>query len=277
MMKKVFGLVQLNSKLNDKETNLKKLDSLISKEVKKADLYILPEFFNIGYDLESINNYAENLAELIPEGETTQEIIRIAKKYNVSIVANILEKDPLIIGKYYDTSILIDESGKLLGKYRKIFVFPKEKFRLSEGTSIEIIDWKGIKIGLSICYDHAFPELYRIMALRGAQILIITSAVPKGFEKLVEVRTSARAQDNQLFAIGVNAVGKPSEDSIPFCGNSIAVDPHGDTLIKLGDEEDVIANVSIDTDKILKERFLEPSLRELKMLKIYDGINFKID
>lgn len=276
-MEKVVGIIQLKSKLNDKENNLERLESLIYEEKERADLYVLPEFFNIGYDLENINNNAEMLGELIPDGYTTLKIIEITKRYNISIIANILEKDSIIKGKYYDTSFLVDEKGQLLGKYRKIFVHPKEKFRLSEGRSIEIIDWKGIKIGLSICYDHAFPELYRIMALKGIELVIISSAIPKGFERLIEIRTAARAQDNQIFAIGVNAVGKTSGNSLDFCGCSIAVDPHGEILTKLGNEEDVITKVKINTDRILEERFIEPSLRDLKMLKIYDKIQNNID
>ena len=276
-MEKVIGIIQLKSKLNDKENNLERLEGLIYEEKEKADLYVLPEFFNIGYDLENINNNAEKLGESIPDGYTTLKIIEITKKYNISIIANILEKDSIIKGKYYDTSFLVDEKGQLLGKYRKIFVHPKEKFRLSEGRSIEIIDWKGIKIGLSICYDHAFPELYRIMALKGIELVIISSAIPKGFERLIEIRTAARAQDNQIFAIGVNAVGKTSENSQDFCGCSIAVDPHGEILAKLGNEEDVITKVKINTDRVLEERYIEPSLRDLKMLKIYDKIRNNID
>jgi len=276
-MEKVVGIIQLKSKLNDKENNLERLESLIYEEKERADLYVLPEFFNIGYDLENINNNAEMLGELIPDGYTTLKIIEITKRYNISIIANILEKDSIIKGKYYDTSFLVDEKGQLLGKYRKIFVHPKEKFRLSEGRSIEIIDWKGIKIGLSICYDHAFPELYRIMALKGIELVIISSAIPKSFERLIEIRTAARAQDNQIFAIGVNAVGKTSGNSLDFCGCSIAVDPHGEILTKLGNEEDVITKVKINTDRILEERFIEPSLRDLKMLKIYDKIQNNID
>ncbi|WP_255420112.1 nitrilase-related carbon-nitrogen hydrolase [Petrotoga sp. 9PW.55.5.1] len=91
------------------------------------------------------------------------------------------------------------------------------------------------------------------------------------------MRTSARAQDNQIFSIGVNAVGKPSNNSPKYCGNSIAVDPHGDILLKLGNEEDLIAKVTIDTEEILQERSMEPSLRDLKMIKIYDHIGNNID
>ena len=102
--------------------------------------------------------------------------------------------------------------------------------------------------------QHAFPEMATALALRGAEILVIPSAVPVGYEHLLTLRTRARAQDNQVFAVGCNLTGDG------FCGRSLVVDPRGDVIAEAGVEETVV-RAALDLAAIDREREREPALR----------------
>ncbi len=105
------------------------------------------------------------------------------------------------------------------------------------------------RLGMMICFEHAFPDVATALALRGAQVLVIPSAVPFGYEHL---RTRARAQDNQGFAVGCNLAGDG------FCGRSLVADPRGEVVAEAGTEETVLRAV-LDLAAIERER--EPALR----------------
>jgi predicted amidohydrolase len=100
---------------------------------------------------------------------------------------------------------------------------------------------------MMICFEHAFPDVATALALRGAQVLVIPSAVPFGYEHRLTLRTRARAQDNQVFAVGCNLAGDG------FCGRSLVADPRGEVLAEAGTEETVL--------RAAIEREREPALR----------------
>ena len=108
-------------------------------------------------------------------------------------------------------------------------------------------------LGPQICFEHAFPAISTTQALAGAEILVIASAVGDDHEHLIEVRTRARAQDNQVFAIAANS------NSPGFCGHSMVVDPGGRVLAEAG-HEDVVLRATLDLAEIPAERRREPSL-----------------
>jgi predicted amidohydrolase len=272
MLKKI-GVLQFESIPCDKKANLEKLDNLLARYDSQLDIVLLPELFDIGFSLENISEKLVDLAEPIL-GNTTGNLGLLAKKYQAAIIANTIEKDEEIQGRFYDTSFIVDQNGEFLGKYRKVFVYPKERFYFSPGRDYPVFDISGLKVGMSICYDHAFPELYRILALKGAQLITISSAVPYNYEHLIHVRTRARAQDNQLFVAAANSVGKYNENESGFCGNSMVVGPRGNVIARLDDEKDKMLYCTIDTDEILNERLKEPSLREEKLIDFYkDELN----
>jgi predicted amidohydrolase len=109
------------------------------------------------------------------------------------------------------------------------------------------------RLGLMICFEHAFPEIATALALAGAEVLAIPSAVPTGYEHLMVLRTRARAQDNQLFAVACNLTGGP------FCGRSLIAGPDGAVLAAAGEDESVL-RATIDLGAIERERRNEPAL-----------------
>jgi predicted amidohydrolase len=117
------------------------------------------------------------------------------------------------------------------------------------------------RLGPLICFEHAFPEVATALALAGAQILVIPSAVPYGYEHLMTLRTRARAQDNQLFAVASNLAGEV------FCGGSLIVDPRGEVLVRAGTGEQIV-QARIDLDEIEREREREPAL-QLRRPELY--------
>ena len=117
-------------------------------------------------------------------------------------------------------------------------------------------------MGAAICFEHAFPQIFTILALQGAEVVFIPSAVPVGYEYLLNLRSRARAQDNQLFVVAVNRVGR--EGGVTYCGLSKVVNPRGEVIAEASraDEELLVAELNLDL--ILKERKQEPVLRSLR-------------
>lgn len=270
-MTKRIGLLQLSSVLGDQEENIKKVETILSSSKEQLDFLALPEFFNVGYNLDYISGHIEELSLRVP-GKITERLGKIAKTFGTAIIANVIERDPVVPGKYFDTSFIVDKAGKYVGKYRKMFIHPTETFLFSPGTTAPVFELEGLKIALSVCYDHAFPELYRLLALKGAEVIFISSAIPYGFEHLIHVRTRARAQDNQLFVGAVNAVGKLEQDKRAFCGESMVVNPKGEIIASLNDEPDKLLICEIETNDIVKERLKEPSLKDPIMYSWYSRI-----
>ena len=116
----------------------------------------------------------------------------------------------------------------------------------------------GLGVGMAICFEHAFPEIFTTLALRGASLILIPSAVPRGYEYLLELRTRARAQDNQLFVAAANLVGFDGQTH--WCGGSAIVDPRGALIAHAGDAGEAEIVATLDLDLLERERDQEPSL-----------------
>ena len=121
------------------------------------------------------------------------------------------------------------------------------------GQALDTVASPAGLLGPMLYFEHAFPDIATTLALAGAQILVIPSAVPYGFEHLLELRTRARAQDNQVFAVGCNMVGHG------FCGRSLVTDPTGEVVVSAGEAETVL-RARLDLGAIEQERAREPAL-----------------
>jgi predicted amidohydrolase len=264
-MKLKIAVIQMDCELKAKETNLKKAERYIDQAAPEVDVIALPEFFTTGYLLHLIKEDFYNLAETVP-GPTVDRLAMKAKTHGTAIIANIVEKDSIQEGVLYDTTFVIDETGQYKGKYRKVHLYPTEHQYFRSGITFPVFELCGTKVGIATCYDHAFEEMFRILALKGAEVIFIPSAIPKNYEYLLNLRTRARAQDNQLFTVAVNRAGNDGE--VEWCGSSKIVNPRGEVLYEIGDEEGVLHG-SIDLAMILKERKQEPILRSRRP-ELYD-------
>jgi predicted amidohydrolase len=248
--------------LENKNLNIEHAVQFINEIKPGTDIVCLPEFFSTGYNLDLIGDGYYRLAETIP-GNTTEQLGIIARQKRVTIIGNIVEKDKLQESVLYDTAFVIDEQGEIRGKYRKYNLYPTEHRFFRSGDSVSALDLGSLKVGLAICFDHAFPELFRLLALQGAQIIFIPSAVPKGFDYLLNLRTRARAQDNQVFVAAINRVGR--EGDVEYCGLSKIVNPKGEVIAEASGDSEEVLYADIDLNMIAEERKREPVLRALRL------------
>ena len=263
-----IALCQMNV-VDNKGENIRKAIQMIKESKKQgADLAVLPEMFNCPYENEKFIEYAEELNGSL----TLEKIANIAKEENIHVLAGSipeLEEDGEGIQSIYNTAVLFDNKGKLLGKHRKMHLFDidvkgkiyfKESDTLSAGNEFTVIETELTTFGIGICYDVRFVELSRIMALNGAQILIFPGAFnlttgPAHWEILFR----SRALDNQVYAIGV-APALDKDASYNSFGHSIAVNPWGEIIDEL-DYEEGLKIVEIDLDEIKRIREEIPILK----------------
>ena len=256
-----IALIQMDCVLKDKKANLEKTIDFINRLDDQVNVVCFPEFFTTGYSLDLINEAFFDLAETIP-GPTTDLLCKMAGEKGLAIVGTIVEKDSIKEGVLYDASFFINSDGNLVGVYRKSHLYPLEHRYFRSGDHLPVIDLGNIRIGAAICYDHAFPQIFTIMALHGAEIVFIPSVIPAGFEYLLELRTRARAQDNQIFVAAVNRVGQ--EGDAVYCGLSQIVNPRGEVIARASADQEEILIAEIDPELILKERMQEPILRSMR-------------
>ena len=266
-----IALCQMNV-VDNKEKNIEKAIQMIKESKKQgADLAILPEMFNCPYENEKFIEYAEEL----DESQTLKEISKIAKEEKIHVLAGSipeLERDD--DGEsIYNTAVFFDDTGKSLGKHRKMHLFDidvkgkiyfKESDTLSAGNEFTIIKTDLGRIGIGICYDIRFVELSRIMALNGAEMLIFPGAFnlttgPAHWELLFR----SRALDNQVYAIGV-APALDKDASYNSYGHSIAVNPWGEVIEEL-DYSEELKIVEIDLDELKRVREEIPVLKNRRV------------
>ncbi len=256
--------VQLNSN-GDKARNLATAERLVrTAAAEGAELVALPEKWNLLASGEEMVAGAESL-----DGPSLTAARSWARELSIHLLAgSIAERgDDETLNRAFNTSVLIGPDGDDLATYRKIHMFDVEAggvfYRESEheqaGEEIVSAAVDGLELGLTVCYDLRFPELYRILAVRGARLL----AVPSAFTAATgrdhwQVLLRARAIENQAFVIAPNQVGEAAPHYSSY-GHSALVDPWGAELAVAPDEECFIA---AELDLAAQERTREelPSL-----------------
>ena len=253
------AVVQFKASTN-KEINLKKIINYISKAAKnKASLIAFPEFMMFYTNSSQTSIQLANLAETIT-GNFVNNISKAAEENHIQVVGSFYEKSTKK-DRVYDTSFLIDKSGKVISTYRKIHLYDALGFRESNkmvsGSKIaKPIKTSIGKIGMMICYDLRFPEMSRSLAVSGSEVLIAPSAWVKGNMKEEHWITinKARAIENGCYVIAPDQVGNI------YCGRSIAVDPFGKVLLDMKKKQG-IGYVSIELNKVKQTRKVLPLLK----------------
>ncbi|EIJ65347.1 hydrolase, carbon-nitrogen family [Candidatus Nitrosopumilus salaria BD31] len=243
-----------------KEDNLKKILSYISKAASKnATLCAFPEFMMFYTNSSQTSRQLANLAETI-NGNFITTIANAAKENHIQVVGSFYEtsrkKD-----RVYDTSFVIDKSGKVISTYRKIHLYDalgfKESDKMASGSKIsKPVNTSIGKIGMMICYDLRFPEMSRSLAVAGAEILIAPSAWVKGNMKEEHWITinKTRAIENGCYVIAPDQVGNI------YCGRSLVVSPYGKILLDMKKKQG-ISFVDIDLNKVKQTRKVLPLLK----------------
>tara|TARA_B100000886_G_scaffold172291_1_gene117899 strand:+ start:127 stop:1068 length:942 start_codon:yes stop_codon:yes gene_type:complete len=278
MEKTRLALIQMKMS-SDKEKNIKNAISKIHLAKKRgANIICLPELFLTNYfcQVEKHSNF--NLAESIP-GPTTKIFSSLAKELNLILLISVFEKRTS--GIYHNTSIVINENGKILGKYRKMHIpdDPQyyEKFYFTPGDlGFKSFKTKKGNLGTLICWDQWFPEAARLTALKGAEILFYPTAIgwhPKekkkfGRSQLESWLTVQRSHaiTNGIYVAAINRVGieKQGGKKLEFWGNSVIFDPSGN-VVKKADLSEQVLVCDIDYRKIDDVRRHWPFFRDRRI------------
>ncbi len=248
------AIEQTSPEVGAVEHNLADVEARVAALRGRADVVVFPELFTTGYRREGMEHAA--LAESVPDGPTVQRLARAARDADIAIAGSILEAHQDIV---YDTAVLIARDGELRATYRKTHLYPAERAYFGAGDRLVVAPLEAdLPVGLAICFEHAFPEIFTSLALGGARLILISSAVPVGFEYLLELRTRARAQDNQLYVASANLVGFDGETR--WCGRSAIVDPRGTMVAEASGTDAMGIIAELDFALIDHERQQEESL-----------------
>ena len=261
-MKVKIGMAQLNVSA-DKKKNIAEAKAAIEK-LADADIIVLPEIWNGPYDTKCFREYGETEKD----GESIKMLSEMAAKLGKIIVGGSISE--LDGDRVYNTSFVFDRQGNCIAKHRKMHLFDinvkggqcfRESDTLTAGDSVTTFETEFGIFGICICYDIRFPELSRLMALKGAQVILVPAAFnmttgPAHWELLFR----SQSLNNQVYAIGT-APSRDSSASYQSWGHSIITDPWG-RVISQTDEKECIINTEIDLDYILEVRDQIPVLKQ---------------
>jgi beta-ureidopropionase len=265
----IAALIQLKNPINDETKSVEVIsNAMFEKHMpyieeagkKGAQILCLQELFNAPYFCPSQDSRWFDLAESVP-GPTTEKLQKIAKRYNMCIIAPVFERESA--GFFYNTAAVIDADGSYLGKYRKNHI-PQvagfwEKYFFKPGNlGYPVFKSMYGTIGVYICYDRHFPEGARALALNGAEIVFNPSATVKGLSQyLWHIEQPAHAVANGYFVAASNRVGLESPWNIgEFYGSSYFVDPLGRIINQASDKDDALILSELDmalVDEVRKQ------------------------
>ncbi len=286
------GLIQQSFHKNKEKTIKQSLKLIQNAKKQNAELIILQELHQDKYfcitedtkNFEKANNFEQDIIFWA----------NIAKKYQIVLVTSLFEKRAP--GIYHNSAVVFEKNGTIAGKYRKMHIPDDpgfyEKFYFTPGDlGFEPINTSVGKLGVLICWDQWYPEAARIMALKGAQILIYPTAIgwfdedskkekQKQLDSWITIQRS-HAIANGLPLISVNRVGFEKDNSkclkgINFWGNSFACGPQGEILTKFDEKNETSKVVKIDLNATKKTRDIWPFLRDRRIDK-YETILKRYD
>ncbi|MGI5977737.1 MAG: carbon-nitrogen hydrolase family protein [Candidatus Limivicinus sp.] len=259
-----LAVCQLRTETDQDET-LRKAEAMVTEAAENgAQLAVLPEMFNCPYAKKYFKPYAA-----LGHEKTVSAMSRWAKDNGIILAGgSIPETDG---GEIYNTAFVFDENGEIIAKHRKVHLFdidvPGMRFRESStfapGTEITVFDTKYGRMGLAVCFDLRFPELFRSMAVRGAKLILLPAQFnmttgPAHWELLLR----ARAVDNELFIAGASAARYEGFD-YECWGHSTVTDPFGSVIAEC-DEKEQILYADIDFDRVDTVRQQLPTFLHLR-------------
>ena len=238
-----IGVYQNNPEFGQVDKNIQQTISDLN--TVEADLMVLPEFFNTGYQFIS-KEEAIALAEEIPYGKTCRAMIKYAAEKKMCLVFGLAEK---VRKKIFNSAVVIGPKG-YIGRYRKSHLFLEETLFFQPGdTGFRVFDTEWARIGVMICFDWWFPESARALALKGADIICHpANLVLPSCQQAMAIRSL----ENGVFAATANRVGteaRGGKESLVFTGESQVLDHRGDILTCLEKNKTGICAVDINVRK----------------------------
>jgi len=259
-MKLNVALAQMKVARANPEDNLKKAEILIAEAKRReTDLVCFPEMWTTGFDWVANQQIAASQEKIV------DRVADLARRYEIWINGSMLALNEE--GKPSNTSILFNPNGERAGVYRKTHLFTMfhEEEHMAAGNSLCAVQTPWGMIGLSVCYDIRFPELFRSYALKGVKIQLNPMAFPYPRLQHWKILVRARAVENQMFMIGTNQIG--SEDFGPdgvvtYFGDSVIIDPWGETVLEANEKDESLLIATIDIDKVDQVRSKMRVLRD---------------
>lgn len=255
-----FAAVQMEPKLFDSEANLKKVISFMHEvSMCNAEIAVFPECALTGYALSA--EEAASIAEPIP-GPRTDRLSQACREADLmAVVVGTIEKDAF--GRLYNSAALIGPDG-LIARYRKTHLpfLGVDRYLAAGDTLPGPFETPVGRLGLLICYDLRFPEPSRVLAMSGAQVILLPTAWPSAATLYPDFMAQSRASENSIFLVAANRVGE--ERGTRYLGRSVIVGPDGEMLAEADAESEEILCAEIDPDRSdLKQRIFVPGEYEL--------------
>jgi len=236
--------VQFNIVLGEVDQNLARAAAGLERAAKQgAHLAVLPEMWSAGYDYKRLAKHAAETPRVL------EAVSGWSAQHGMVVVGSLPEK---VDDRIYNTAYVMDR-GELLGRYRKLHMFStmgEDRF-LSPGDMSLVVTTSAGRLGIAICYDLRFPELFRKMALEGAEIICLPAEWPKPRQEHWRTLLRARAMENQLFVVAANCCG--IQGKLDFFGMSLLLSARGDVLAE-GGETDTVPLAVFDYQEMLDYR-----------------------
>lgn len=238
------ALLQLMAGEGTGADRLHRVEVLLDRYAREVDLVVLPELWRWGYANFSL--YKERAEALT--GETSVFLSRRARELSAYLVGGtIIEREE---DRYFNTAPLFDRQGDLIGKYRKSHLLSyhsKERDLLSRGSATPTFATSIAKLGIAVCYDLRFPQVFSNMAAAGAEVFVVPAAWPITRMEAWTALCHARAVENQAYIIACDGTGDG------LLGRSMVVDPWGVTVASLGGQEGVL-RATLDLERLREYR-----------------------
>lgn len=254
-MKLHLSLGQMDVKLGQPEANLATVQAMTAEAARRgSDLVLFPELWSTGYDLENGADYATSIQEGI-----FARVAALARQHRIAILGSCLST--VGEGQIGNTAVYFDSTGQPQAVYSKTHLFRlmAEEQYLAPGHGRSLVQTAWGLMGLAICYDLRFPELFRAYALDGAQLVFLPSEWPHPRLAHWQTLLRARAIENQLFVVACNRIGRSKETD--FFGHSCIIDPWGETIIE-GGESEMLLTAAIDLAQVAAVRAKIPIFQD---------------
>lgn len=244
-----IALLQLDIAWENKRANFRRVSKLATNAAREgAGLVCLPELFATGYTMNP-GPFAEPL-----DGETPAFLSGLAREHGVSVVGSFIEKTE---GKPRNSAIVFDGDGEMIGHYSKIHLpsFYREQEFYAPGDRVEEFTIGGVPLGILICYDLRFPEIFRKVTDRGVKGIFVIANWPSARVEHWDLLLRARAIENQLFVMGLNRAGSSPIGEYP--GHSAVIDPFGRIVASAPEdrEEGLLADVDFTLADEVRDKF----------------------
>jgi len=262
-----ISTIQANLLWEERSANLRLLEQKIAGIEEKTEIIVLPEMFSTGFSMQT-----KTLAETM-EGETVQWMKRVSRENGIILTGSVIIEEG---GNYYNRLIWMLPNGEH-GHYdkRHLFAYAEEDKHYHPGNKRLIASVKGWKINLLVCYDLRFPVWARQTPLSSRRgdggeveydVLIYVANWPERRSHAWKTLLCARAIENQCYVVGVNRVGTDG-NNIYYSGNSLIIDPMGQVLYHMADEEDVFT-ITLQKEKLEEVRSKFPFWKDSDSFKI---------